>query len=188
MTKTLKSPSRLITLFCTTAFVAIMPLSLHVNVKTGALDVVSSVAFADNDGGNDSGSDDHGSDDNGSDDHGSAGHGSDDNGSDDNGSDDNGSDDHGSDDNGSDDNGTDDNMDGLDDSTGTSVSGSTSGSGATAVSVINLRRFANGIEVELSDGSVESIIDGTYTRRSASGAVVENHAATRANIDRLSGL
>lgn len=183
MTNIFKTPSRLVTLACTTAILAALPLTFDIDGKTGAMSLKSSFALADSDGGsdNDGGSDhDGGSDD----DHDSGSDDDHDSGSDDDDNDESDDDDDGSDD---DDDELDDNLDGTGTGTGTGTGGSTD-TGATGPNVVRIEATQAGIEVSFSDGTQVEIQNGRYERKNALGRTVEERPATQADIDALNAL
>jgi len=56
------------------------------------------------------------------------------------------------------------------------------------VSVVEIERYTNGIEVRYSDGTKESVENGRYERKNSAGRTVEERRATQADADRLMAL
>lgn len=172
--------TRLLPLLCTTALFALAPLTVTFDTATGAIAVKDTIALAkkgsDDRGGDDRGGDrDDDYDDDRDDDH-------DDDRDDDNDDD---RDDDRDDDSHHRSGGHDDSRHSSDDK---SVRGSTGGGNGSPVSVVEVERYANGIEVRYSDGTKESVENGRYERKNSAGRTVEERRATQADANRLMAL
>ncbi len=191
----LMKPSTLMALTCSTAMMALAPITVNFDTKTAMISIAPAYALAkgsndgnsgsggDNDDDGDDNDDDEDEDDEDDDDEDDADdeddgdHGGDDEDEDD----DNGSDDDNDD---NDDNDDDEDEDGEDDDAPGDDDDEAGGGSTDPVSIVKFETGENSLEVTLSDGSKIEIEDGRYQYKDGTGRTLVERPATQADVDK----